>query len=158
MEAFTVNLWQNAIKQPWIPTPPYLNSLLSGKWLNELDPDSSYFNQVFTQWAMQLQTYFDWYSLLKAVLEPVTFLSWKSAYNDRETFKQNKLIINTPVTLDMLNGWDNFVHPILQAQIFFFKPTNNRFVTWPSRLLRQAPPEICNLSSTLLFNIQGNFS
>lgn len=71
---------------------------------------------------------------------------------------RTNLIINTPVTLDMLNGWDNFVHPILQAQIFFFKPTNNRFVTWPSRLLRQAPPEICNLSSTLLFNIQGNFS
>lgn len=32
---------------------------------------------------------------------------------------RTNLIINIPVTLDMLNGWGNFVHLILQANILF---------------------------------------
>lgn len=72
MEAFKVNMGPNADAQPWIPTPIADLSLI-WKAANESGPDSSYFQQVTAQWSMQLQTYFDWYHLLKAVLEPAVY-------------------------------------------------------------------------------------
>lgn len=40
------------------------------------------FEQVLKQWAMQLQTHYDWSSILKAIIEPPVFLQWRSAYGD----------------------------------------------------------------------------
>ena len=37
-------------------------------------PDSPYFEQVIRQWVIQLQTHYDWSSMLKAALDPSVFL------------------------------------------------------------------------------------
>lgn len=69
---------------------------------------------------MQLQTYFYWYSLHKAVLELADFLGWKltyGGYQAEESQAWTNLRINIPVTLDMLTEQGTFVHPVHQAQI-----------------------------------------
>lgn len=63
------------------PTPLADLSLIR-KVANESGPNLPYLEQVLRQWAMHLQTYYDWYCLMKAVLEPVVFLNWSSAYDD----------------------------------------------------------------------------
>lgn len=78
-ESFPVNLDPNAVTRPWIPTPRADLALIR-KTANDSGSESPYFEQELKQWAMHLQTYYDWYNLLKAVLDPSVFLNWRSAY------------------------------------------------------------------------------
>lgn len=58
-----------------------------------------------------------WYQLLKAVLGPAVFLSWRSAYdNQAEFLARTNLLLNVPVTYDMLTVHGEYVHPVHQAQ------------------------------------------
>lgn len=79
---FPVNVGPSGAIQPWIPTPLADLSLIC-KVASESGPNLPYLEQVLRQWAMHLQTYYDWYCLMKAALEPVVFLNWSSAYDDQ---------------------------------------------------------------------------
>lgn len=79
--SFPGNVGPSGAIQPWIPTPLADLSLIH-KVTNESARNLPYLEQVLRQWAMHLQTYYDWYCLMKAVLEPVVFLNWSSAYDD----------------------------------------------------------------------------
>ena len=100
---------------------------------------------------------FDWYSLPKAVLKPTAFLSWKPVYED-----QTK--INHEGTSTLMFQW--FLACSLDEIILFIqsirhrlaiKPITNRFLTWPSTILRYTPLGTLQLTFIILFNSQGNF-
>lgn len=61
------------------------------------------FEQVLKQWVMQLQTHYDWSSILKAIIEPPVFLQWHSAYGDATEIQANTYLqYGLTITLDML--------------------------------------------------------
>lgn len=54
---------------------------------------------------MHLQTYCDWYNLLKAVLNPTVFLNWRAAYHELvEKQARTNLEYNLNVPFDMLTA------------------------------------------------------
>lgn len=61
------------------------------------------FEQALKQWAMHLQTYYDRYNLLKAVLNPTVFLNWRAAYHEKQA--RTNLEYNLHVPFDMLTAY-----------------------------------------------------
>ena len=115
LHAFPVNVGPNASIQPWIPTPPHC---LTFQAAGESGPDSLYLEQVLTQWAINLQTHYDWYTLLKACLDPPAFLQWRAAYDDMaEGQAHTNIQYQLPITLDMLTGHGNFIDPVSHSLI-----------------------------------------
>lgn len=57
--SFPVNVGPSAAAQSWVPTP-FADLALIRNAANEYTPDSPYFEQVLRQWAMQLQTHYNW--------------------------------------------------------------------------------------------------
>lgn len=77
-----------------------------------------YFEQVLKQWAMQLQTHYDWSSILKAVIEAPVFLQWHSAYEDAtETQVYTYLQYGLTIPLDMLISHCQYTDQISQSMI-----------------------------------------
>jgi hypothetical protein len=88
------------------PGFPLLADLaLIRKATNDSGPDTYYFEQVLKQWAMYFQTYYNWYNLLKAVLDPTMFLNWRTTYHDLAE-NQARIILeyNLNDTFDMLTN------------------------------------------------------
>lgn len=65
---------------------------------------------------MYLQTYYDWYNLLKVVLDPAVFLNWRSTYQDLAE-KQARINpeYNLNITLDLLTGHKAYINPVTQV-------------------------------------------
>lgn len=61
------------------------------KAANNSVSDSPYFEQILKQWTMHLQTYYYWYNLPKAVLNPTIFLNWGSYYDMAENWDRINL-------------------------------------------------------------------
>lgn len=68
-KTFPVNVGTNASAQPWAITP-FADLVLISKAANESSLDSPYFEQILRQWAMQFQTNYESYTVLKVVLDP----------------------------------------------------------------------------------------
>ncbi|KAL6031848.1 hypothetical protein STEG23_003153 [Scotinomys teguina] len=63
-------------------------------------------------------TYYDWYHLMKAVLEPMVFLNWQAAYDDQmEVQACFNIQYNITVSHKMLMDQEPYVNPVTQAQI-----------------------------------------
>ncbi|KAL6038380.1 hypothetical protein STEG23_021943 [Scotinomys teguina] len=68
--------------------------------------------------AVQEKTYYDWYHLMKAVLEPMVFLNWQAAYDDQmEVQACFNIQYNITVSHKMLMDQEPYVNPVTQAQI-----------------------------------------
>lgn len=96
-EAFPVNLSPDAVTRPCIPTPQADLALIR-KAANNSDLKSPYFEQVLKQWSMHLQTYYDWYNLLKPVFNLTVFLNWRSKHYD---LNENQVKINLKYNLNV---------------------------------------------------------
>ena len=55
---FSVKVGHPAAAQPWVPTP-FADLRLIKNAANESTPESTYFEQVLRQWAMQLQAQYN---------------------------------------------------------------------------------------------------
>ena len=66
--------------------------------------------------TMHLQSYYDWYNLLKAVFNFALFLNWSSAYYDlAEKQARINLEYNLNIILDMLTGHEEYIKLVTQA-------------------------------------------
>ena len=82
---------------------------------NDSGPDSPYFEQVLKQWAIYHQTYYDWYNLLKVVLDLALFLNWWSVYHD---LAENQARINLEYNLNVTCDTGASINPgIIQATV-----------------------------------------
>ena len=61
---------------------------------------------------MHLQSYYDWYNLIKSMLNPTVFLYWRTAYHD---LAENQARINMEyklnATFDMLTVHRAYINP-----------------------------------------------
>lgn len=65
--------------------------------------------------AIQLETYYDWCHLLKAVLKLAVSLNWWSAYDDQvEAQVSLNLQYGLNITLGMFTGKGQYIDPVLQ--------------------------------------------
>ena len=113
-EAFPVNLSPDAVTRPCMPTPQADVALIR-QAANNSDLKSPYFEQVLKQWSMHLQTYYDWYNLLKPVFNLTVFLNWRSAYHD---LAENQARINLEYNLNVTCDTGASINPgIIQATV-----------------------------------------
>lgn len=99
---------------------------------------------------MQLQTQYDWYNLLRAVLEPAVFLNWHSAYDEHAETPAHVHIRNgIPVTLDMLMGRGNYTDPVAQSMVgvyaYFHQVSNLAFKALKACVPRDPLAYFCDL-------------
>lgn len=142
---FSVNIGPKVAIQPWIPTPLTDLSLIH-KAVNESDPNSPYFKQFLWKWARHLQTYCDWYHLMRGVLEPAVFLSWHSAYDDQSESRAHVNVqYNIPVIHDMLPDNGQYVNPITGQQAYFQKVSGLVFEALKMCTLWDPAAYFCNL-------------
>lgn len=145
---FPVNIGANLAAQPWFPTPQTDLSLIH-KAANESGPDYPHFEQVLCQWAIHLQTYYDWY-LMKAMPKPTIFLNWQVAYDDQAEMQACLNIqYNIAIFLDMLTSRGQYVNPVTQAQIglppYFQQVSETEFKALNSCTTWNLTAYFCNL-------------
>ena len=66
--------------------------------------------------TMHLQSYYDWYNLIKSMLKPTVFLYWRTAYHD---LAENQARINLEYNLNVTCDTGASINPgIIQATVW----------------------------------------